>query len=55
MKGKKVVSIFDKLSWEGMINFQQMESNKRNEEALKRLEELSKRLEKALKEDGKNG
>lgn len=55
MKGKKVVSIFDKLDLEGMINYQVAESNKRMEEALKRIDELNKRLEKALKEDEKNG
>lgn len=48
---KKVTSIFDKLSLEGMINFQQMESKRKTEEILKKLDELSKRLEKALNEE----
>lgn len=45
----KITSIFDKLDIEGMINFQQIQSNKRTEKVIKRLDELNKRLEKALK------
>lgn len=51
MKEKKVVSIFDKLDLEGIINYQVAESDKRTEEALRRLEELSKKLDSLLKEE----
>jgi hypothetical protein len=51
MRYEKGHIYFDKLDLEGLINFQQMESNRKIEESLKRIDELSNKLKMALMED----